>query len=99
MFTIVGLELHAADPFAHGHKGVVVLLQTLISLLVQSREGPELGPVKALAGCVVDHAEGGDHTVKVCFLTPGPPDHHRTSRGRERGQVSFQIFLKVICNY
>lgn len=76
-FTCVGLDLHATHPFAHGHEGEVVLLQALVSLLVQTGEGPELCPVKALTGRVIDHAKRGHHAVKVGFLTPGPPDETR----------------------
>lgn len=36
----------AADPPAHGNKGTQVLVKTLVSFLVQSSHGSELGPVK-----------------------------------------------------
>lgn len=71
--TILFPQRETTDILAHGHKAVEVLLQALISLLLQSRDGSELGPVKDFFLLVVDNPKGGDSAIEICLLPPGPP--------------------------
>lgn len=71
--TILFPQWETTDILAHGHEAVEVLLQALICLLLQSRDGSELGPVKDLFLLVIDNPKGGDSAVEICLLPPGPP--------------------------
>lgn len=71
--TILFPQRETTDILAHGHKAVEVLLQALICLLLQSRDGSELSPVKDLFLLVIDNPKGGDSAVEICLLPPGPP--------------------------
>lgn len=77
--TGFSLDLHPADPFAHGDEGVVVFLQALIRFLVQSSEGPELRPVESLPLGVIDDSKGGHHAIEICLLATSPSDRDKGS--------------------
>lgn len=71
--TILFPQRETTDILAHGHKAVEVLLQALICLLLQTRDGSELSPIKGLFLLIIDDPKGGDGAVEICLLPPGPP--------------------------
>ena len=82
VYTCVSFGLHATHTLAHGHKGEVVFLQTLIGLLIEAGKGAELTPVKALLRNVVDDTERGHHAVEIRLLATSPSAPHTEGRNR-----------------
>lgn len=104
--TILFPQRETTDILAHGHKAVEVLLQALICLLLQSRDGSELGPVKDFFLLVIDNPKGGDSAVEICLLPPGPPEEQggdenttETHSGPRTGRVANREFQRALSSY
>lgn len=95
--TCFCLDLHPADPFTHGNKRVVVFLQALVRLLVQSGKSPELCPIKFLTLGVKDDSKGGHYAVEVRLLTTSPPKGE--PKQCERWEMVFysQFHVNQVC--
>lgn len=78
--TCFSLDLHPAHPFTHSNKRVIIFLQALICLLVQSRKGPELCPIEFLTLGVKHHAKGGHDAVEIGLLAAGPSDEREEKK-------------------